>query len=218
MSEYHKINTLWKRQAERPCDMIVGEFATPEFELLADINWRWEEKVDGTNIRILFSPDDPSGVLYRGKTDRAQTPDFLREYLGHQLPYQKLASVFDTSVILYGEGFGAKIQKGGGNYISDGCGFCLFDVLINGVWLERENVKDIAVKLEFPYAPVVGIGTLDEANQLCSEGFESQWGKFEAEGIVMRPEIELQDRRGRRIITKLKTKDFRAIERHNETN
>jgi len=40
-----------------------------------------------------------------------------------------------------------KIQKGGGNYIADGVDFVLFDVWINGIWLERENVEDIAEKL-----------------------------------------------------------------------
>jgi len=39
---------------------------------------------------------------------------------------------------------------------------------------------------------------------------ESVWGDFQAEGIVARPGVELFDRAGRRIITKLKCRDFRA--------
>jgi hypothetical protein len=40
-------------------------------------------------------------------------------------------------------------------------------------------------------------------------GFTSQWGDFAAEGIVARPKIELKTRGGKRIITKIKHKDFK---------
>jgi hypothetical protein len=37
----------------------------------------------------------------------------------------------------------------------------------------------------------------------------SRWGEFEAEGLVARPEVELFDRAGHRIITKIKAKDLK---------
>lgn len=39
-------------------------------------------------------------------------------------------------------------------------------------------------------------------------GFKSTWGDFQAEGIVARPSVELKNRAGERIITKIKCKDF----------
>ena len=37
----------------------------------------------------------------------------------------------------------------------------------------------------------------------------------EAEGLVLRPKIELQTRRGKRIITKIKHSDFKRLEGKN---
>jgi len=85
MIKYHKIKTLWKRETERPCNMIVGEYALPEFELLKDIQWMATEKVDGTNVRVMWDGDK---VRFGGKTDNTQTPLFLNT----------------ESVCLYGEG------------------------------------------------------------------------------------------------------------------
>ena len=42
------------------------------------------------------------------------------------------------------------------------------------------------------------------------KGFISKWGDFQAEGIVARPQVELKARNGKRVITKIKNKDFTA--------
>jgi len=118
-------------------------------------------------------------------------------------------TIDEPQVCLYGEGYGAKIQKGGGNYIKDGVDFVLFDVKIGDYWLERENVEDIAAKFGLRVAPILGEGTLTEAIELAKKGFNSQWGDFLAEGLVLRPKTELKTRRGDRIITKIKHRDFR---------
>ena len=105
----------------------------------------------------------------------------------------------------------AKIQKGGGNYRADGVDFTLFDVRCGEVWLNRENVEDIAHKLEVQPVPIVGRGPLPEAIELTKAGIFSAWGDFSSEGLVMRPAVEMLDRRGHRIITKVKTKDFANV-------
>ena len=69
---------------------------------------------------------------------------------------------FDEPITFYGEGYGAKIQKGGGNYNPDGVDFVLFDVRCGDFWLKRENVRDVANKLGIEDVPVVGTGTLEE--------------------------------------------------------
>jgi hypothetical protein len=111
-------------------------------------------------------------------------------------------------ITLYGEGYGARIQKGGGNYIKDGVDFVLFDVRVGGMWLRRTDVYSIAAELEIKHVPVVAKGSLYEAHDLIRNGICSEWGPFTAEGLVARPAIELCDRRGHRIIGKLKEKDF----------
>jgi hypothetical protein len=110
------------------------------------------------------------------------------------------------SMILYGEGFGEKIQSGG--KYREGQGFVLFDAWC-GMWLERESVEEIATALGVDVVPVIGSGDLVEMVRWVQNGFNSAWGDFKAEGIVARPGCELLNRRGERIITKLKCKDFR---------
>jgi len=111
-------------------------------------------------------------------------------------------------MVLYGEGYGARIQKGGGNYKANGVDFMLFDVLIGDLWLERCNVNDIAQHLGIGFAPVIGEGTIAEAIDMVAFGLTSTFGIFGAEGLVIRPKTELRTRRGDRVISKLKTRDF----------
>ena len=194
--------------------MIIGNFAMPEIEYLKDNKWIFTEKVDGTNIRVMWNGKD---VVFGGKTDEAQMPVFLLYKLQELFEgskkelfkdkFQKDGVLFDN-VCLYGEGYGAKIQKGGGNYISDGVSFILFDVKIGESWLERENVEDIAIFFGIEFVPIIGEGTIDEMLEMAKQGFNSQWGDFMAEGIVAKPKVELKTRRGDRIITKIKHKDF----------
>ena len=108
---------------------------------------------------------------------------------------------------MYGEGYGAGIQKGG-CYRQDK-DFVLFDVFINDIWLQRADVLDIAQKTSLDIIPIIGKGSLRNMVDLVSEGFKSNWGDFKAEGIVARPVVELKTRNGDRIITKIKHKDFR---------
>lgn len=215
MSKYHKIQSVYKRDPETKFSTFLeGQYSIPEFEYLADNEWVWTEKIDGTNIRVYLENANgedfsKTTVRFEGRTDKAQTPTFLVEELTRLFPPEKFL-MFDTDapVVLYGEGYGAKIQKGGGNYISDGVSFILFDVRVGQWWLERDAVNDLADALGVRYVPTIGTGTLSEAIEFVREGFDSQWGDFESEGIVARPTVELFTRSGHRIITKIKCKDF----------
>ena len=182
----------------------MNQWAKPEFELLASSKWVLTEKVDGTNIRVIW---DGENVLFRGKTDRAQIHTELLSHLSAVFTVEAMEGV--RPMVLYGEGYGAKIQKGGGNY-SPSMRFVLFDVFSGGLWLERGNVLDIGARLNTDVVPVRATGTLYDAIDMCELGFASSWGEFQAEGLVCRPKVELLDRRGERIITKIKCKDFRG--------
>lgn len=207
MNPYHKIQTVYKRDPDNKYKtLLMGEFARPEFAYLANNPWTFTEKVDGTNIRI---STDEGKLSIGGRTDRAQIPTFLLSKLMNTFAPAAMREIFEgDNYTLYGEGYGAKIQKGGGNYNSSGVDFVLFDVWVDGWWLKRSDVIDIAEKLQVQVVPTVGRGTLAKMVATASCGFNSAWGDFRAEGIVARPEIELFDRGGRRIITKIKCKDF----------
>ncbi|MGI8807028.1 MAG: RNA ligase family protein [Acidimicrobiales bacterium] len=181
----------------------------PSWEYLKDDTWTFTEKVDGTNIRVYWDGKD---VIFGGRTDSAQIPNGIINRL-NELFYstpgrQRLAEVFpDGGALLYGEGYGAKVQKGGGNY-KDTQDFVLFDVLVGDLWLKREDIEDVARRLSVDIVPVIGQGTLHDGIEMVKQGLRSTWGDFEAEGLVARPVVELQTRRGQRIITKIKSRDF----------
>jgi hypothetical protein len=211
MMEYPKIQTVYLRDPDTKFKtLLVGQYATPEFEFLADTEWVWTEKVDGTNIRVMW---DGEKITFGGKTDNAQIPVHLGNALNAMFSADKMREVFDIigSVCLYGEGYGAKIQKGGGNYRSNQS-FVLFDVRVGEWWLKRKDVEDIACRLCLDaVVPIVGIGTLPEMVEFARTGFNSRWGEFPAEGIVAKPKVCLLDRRAHRIITKIKAKDFGGV-------
>jgi len=208
MIKYHKIHTVFKRDPNnKHKTLLEGEFSLPEFEYLQNNEWDFQEKVDGTNIRVMF---DGEKITFGGKTDNAQIPSQLLNHLNETfLPKLDLFKEMfnNTSVCLYGEGYGKKIQKVGYLYRNDQ-GFVLFDIRIGDWWLKRSDVVKIALDLGIDVVPVIGSGTLWDMVELCRKGFNSNWGDFLAEGIVARPAIELKARNGKRIIAKLKHKDF----------
>lgn len=211
MDKYPSIKTVYLRDpATNHKTLLEGQWSRPEFEYLKDNEWVWSEKVDGTCIRVIWTTDG-NNVEFRGKTDEAQMPPFLFKRLQELFAVGQFYQLYpETPMTLYGEGFGARVQKGGGNYIPDGVDFILFDVKVGDVWLERHNVEDIADKLGLKIVPIIGRGTLSDAIEMVRTGFKSVVAQADilAEGLVMRPVVELMDRRGNRIITKIKHKDF----------
>ena len=205
--EYHKINSIYKR--DEKTKVFLSEYSIPEFEFLKDNIWEFTEKIDGTNVRIIWENGE---LKFGGKTDNAQMPMKLLEKLQTIFTKELMINTFSNineRVILYGEGFGVGIQSGG-KYIRDGVDFILFDVLIDKWWLNREAVEDIAKKLNIKIVKVIGEGTLKDAVEMAKKGFNSEFGNFIAEGIVLRPKVQLFSRKGDRIITKVKYKDFQT--------
>jgi len=206
MKEYHKIQSIYKR--DQKGNFLVGEWSLPEFDYLQNNLWEFTEKVDGTNIRVMFDGHD---ITFGGKTDNAQIPAFLVTRLNNLFMTterrEEFKENFPGGVCLYGEGYGAKIQKGGGNYRQDQ-DFVLFDIKVGDWWLKQSAVREIASELSLNVVPNIGVGTIEEAIVVCQNGFSSTWGDFQAEGIVLRPMVDIYARNGRRIITKVKCKDW----------
>ena len=210
MKQYQKIQTAYFRDSENNHKTLLeGTWAKPEFELLKDIDWICTEKIDGTNIRIMW---DGENVRFGGKTDNAQIPTILITALQDTFTNKKMKACFPDSdnVCLYGEGYGKKIQKGG-NYLPDRADFILFDVKVGDWWLNRDANEDIAKKLEIGVVPIIGIWKLEQAIEFVKKGFKSTIADnkdYIAEGLIMRPVTELFNRKGERIISKIKYKDF----------
>ena len=209
MQEYHKIKNIYERDHETK-KIIDGKYTDETLEFLKDNIWEFTEKVDGTNIRVIW---DGHKVSFAGRTVKAQIPVELSNRLfelfggeaNEQLFEQKFGS---TPVILYGEGYGKGIQTGG--LYSDKQDFILFDVKICDHWQSRDSVEDIATYFGIKTVPILITGTLQDGVEFVKTNPLSKIAQKEyvMEGIVGRTKIELNDRCSNRAIVKIKVKDF----------
>lgn len=215
MRKYEKIETLFTRNIEGTKKLLLGVFRNPTIEYLQSAEWDWTEKIDGTNIRVYW---DGHTVTFGGRTDNAQIPadlvTKLNELFGGETNAQIFEQVFgEKEVILFGEGYGRKIQKVGSAYIADGVDFILFDVLIGDNYQPREWVEKTAEMFGIKAVPIVGRGNLWDAVAYVREHPMSviAEGRCEMEGIVCRPAVELRDRCGNRVIVKIKWCDIKEL-------
>lgn len=208
MREYVKIETVFNRDVNGTKKMIEGSFRNETVEYLKDSKWDFTEKIDGTNIRVFW---DGHKVSFGGRTEKSEIPVELLEYLYNTFATNEVEELFeqkfgDKEVILFGEGYGGKIQ-GNKGYRPD-CSFILFDVLIGNVWLKRNDVADIARCFGISIVPILFSGTIDEGVRFVKSKPKSTIGNADMEGVVARPSVEIRDRLGNRVITKIKVCDF----------
>lgn len=180
-------------------------------------------------------------VRFAGKTDNAQIPPKLQKFMEENYPDEKVFPALGLKKFIpveewveykwvtsdgitpsydaipeiytiYGEGYGVGIQKAGGNYISNGVGFIVFDVKVNDIYLLTSARDEIATKLGAPIVPFMGYFTIDEAIDFVRKGFKSNIAEnkeFIAEGLVLRTDLGLRNRMGKRLIVKVKYEDFK---------
>ena len=214
MTKYEKINTLWKREEQRGKNIgkvIEGDYAKEEFSMID--KWEATEKIDGQCITIIITEDE---IKIQGKSEKTEfnkAHEPLLAYLDERFTREAVDATFDFTeadiVTIYGEGYGAKIQKGGGKYLEDNQSFIVFDINIDGIWLERELVEELADKMKLRVVPSFGIMTKAEIVDFVKAKKNSTFGDFTMEGVVCRSKPLLLDRMGRRIAWKLKVKDFK---------
>ena len=189
----------------------------------------WDGGIEGSTI---------NGVEFKvrsaGKTDNAQIPKNLLKHMQEKYPDEKVLVALGLKEFIpvdewefehnwltyeqipniytiYGEGYGEGIQSGGW-YIKGGNEFIVFDVKVNDIYLKTEARDEIATKLGAPIVPLIGYFTLDEAIDFVRKGFRSVVAENPevkmAEGLVLRTDLGLRNRMGKRLIVKVKYEDF----------
>lgn len=221
MYKYNKMKTLFIRDEHFK---VTDKVSCKEF---LNINkWLVTEKVDGTNIRIIYRPkqteeyrNNPATLEIKGKQEKSDMPSYLLRVLNRMFDLEKFMEIFPDvtkGVCLYGEGYGAKIRSGGSYNI--GHSFRLFDVWLDGWWLEWDNVENIAKKLGIKTVPVIMETTLEEAVELVKRKTLSEVALEEAvnyhvaEGIVARAYPMVLFRNGTPVKWKLKVKDYPPLD------
>lgn len=213
MREYQKIETVFERDIEGTKKLIVGKFRNPIVEYLKDNEWFFTEKVDGTNIRVLWNGHC---FQFGGRTDNASIPSFLFKKLQDIFCNDKMEQMFEQlfgekEVIICGEGYGNKIQKVGSQYIPDDVDFIVFDIMIENICLNRIDVEGICKKLNLKIVPIVLKGTIDDGVSFIQskpKSIISNDKECGMEGIVGMPNVPVYDKMGKRVIVKIKVRDF----------
>jgi hypothetical protein len=103
------------------------------------------------------------------------------------------------------------IRRDTRHYLPDEVDFILFDCKVGDFWLTRPNLEDVASKLEIGIVSVIGTGTLLEAVAFVKKGYTSTIAcdkTLTAEGLILKPVVELFNRQGQRIVAKIKFRDF----------
>lgn len=237
MREYPKTENLFVRDPDTH-KLVVGELRDPIHGQIG--RWFVTEKVDGTNIRLLFQmSEDGNGVTceMRGRSDNAQLPPGLEDSVveltenSSDAIYTWMGEVTggDSNILVcvYGEGYGAGIQKVGGAYRpkEKGKSIRIFDVAttrleddgtpINTWWRSWEDVEFAAAATGLATVPVLdSAGSIDELVDVVRHGFRSETSIQDggegilSEGVVARTDPYLYDHRQHRVMFKLKTKDI----------
>ena len=218
MITYPKIETLYVRDMVKH-KVLVDELRMPEFGLVKE--WYLTEKIDGTNVRVNL--DRSGSVIFGGRTDEAMMHVSLMQYLSETFSPEKMQAAFadrgDADATLFGEGYGPKIQKGGGLYRNT-VSFRLFDVRVGQLWLEPDNINAVATTLGVSSVTYVGTyanwlpSRFDDLKHVFRDtgmsytAVEDGGRGLQAEGVVARTVPLLLDRRGNRVMWKLKFRDF----------
>jgi hypothetical protein len=223
MRPYPSIPNVFQRNAET-FKLKLGEWSSPALAFAANGLWEATEKVDGMNVRVVFTGESTPPCVF-GRTDKAHLTPAIVAAVQKQFNVYRLLDKFpnasyEAPVVFYGEAYGGNINNG--KQYRDDYGFILFDIVAKDRWLFRQSsVRAIANELGLSVVPVVMRGTLPQIVQYVTTTVQQGrfnsvvagiMGRFDTqmEGVVCRPTgCDLFDQRGERLICKIKARDFR---------
>lgn len=214
MKDYQKINSIYERDVQKK---FTDRYSLPEFEYLSVLPWNTFEKIDGTNIKIHYDPSINQHRPFRigGRVKDSSLKFSFVECL-YDIMFErldKLKEIFydakNSPFTLYGEGVGPGINSNKFNKCFKKYEFILFDVQIGHWWLKDQIVSDISNKLEIRNAPYIGALTFAEAIEFIKNKPKSILENHLMEGLILKPNVQLFNRNGERIITKVKANDFK---------
>lgn len=204
---YPKIKNVYERDPVAK-KLVDGHYSTAEFWFLSKCQWVFTEKLDGTNIRVMW---DGYRVSFSGRTDNAQINPLLLRKLEETFSGPDNEELFENEygkhpATLFGEGIGAKIN-GGGEYC-DGHDIVLFGCVVSGRWRDPRCPAEI---FGVRTVPTALIGTLDDGVEFVRKMPRSLFAlrDRQMEGVIGQPEVPLFDREGDPVMVKIKARDFR---------
>ncbi len=168
------------------------------------------EKIHGTSTHITFSPVKQTQFFSGGVSHY----DFVGLFDEGLLNKKFKELNIDTEVIIYGEGYGGKIQSMK-NIYGNKLKFIAFSVKIGHSWLSVPKAEEFVKQFDIEFVDYEKISTdLKEIDRLrdkdSTQAIRNGMGLGKKrEGIVLRSLIELKKNNGSRIIVKHKRDDFK---------
>jgi ATP-dependent RNA circularization protein (DNA/RNA ligase family) len=204
--EYPKIHSLFMR--DEKTHKFTEHYSKREFES-PHILWSVEEKIDGMNMRIHVTDGKITKVV--GRTDDALIPPKLLAWFNRPEFIEKIAIIKPVTAILYGEGFGAGVQKGG-IYRPDPA-FILFDCYAQDRWGTRPEIRELAQLLGIDCPAWLGVMTTQEVVEYVKSRPQGMYGlgNYMMEGVICRsnPVVRFNDEQAAPVMFKLKVRDFK---------
>ena len=208
--EYGKKNKKRKLVIPPILDILSGSegdyYRDPTVGFLANSLWEIRRKIDGENIRIRW---DGEQALWNGKTNAFVCSGSFQDYMNSTFLEEIFEEKFgrDKEVIIFGEKMGPKTQ---GNELGlEKDEVIIFDVCIDGYWLNKWSVRSIAdyfnIRTVYDFMPP---NTQQEWRLPTIIGAVAHGQFKEWEGIVATPKVEIRDQKGKRIIVKIKNRDY----------
>lgn len=166
------------------------------------------EKIHGTSANVSYK----EGTV-RFFSGGAKHDQFITIF-NHQKIEEGFKKLEYEDVTVYGEAYGGSMQKMSDVY-GDKLRFIAFDVKVGENWLNVPDAEQVAkiLGLEFVWYTEAdcNLGELDKyRDQHSIQAIRNGLGEGKiGEGIIIRPLIELTNKKGKRIIAKHKRDDFR---------
>jgi len=166
------------------------------------------EKIHGTSAHISWK--DNTLTLFSGGSKHE---NFVKLFNQEELKI-KFQELEITSIIVYGEAYGGKVQGMKKTY-GDKLKFVAFEVKIGESWLSVPQAEEIVKQLGLEFIYYKQIPTTIEAidaemNSDSVQAIRNGCGEGKMrEGIVLRPLIEVRKNNRKRIIAKYKRDDFK---------
>lgn len=206
MKTYQKIETLYKFNTTIN-KFVENDFTNPIVKYLYDCKWIGSEKIDGTNIRVLW---DGFSFSIAGRTEKSDVPKevkLLFDTIFNKDAEIIIEQIFGVKEVIFCmEAYGGKIQNGTYKISERLIGF---DIMVNENYIQRESARDIFEKINIPFVPLYIFKNLKEAIDFVKTNPVSQVDNTAyIEGLVCLPYERIYDNQGNRIAVKIKVRDF----------